>query len=156
MRHTASFTVETEGRDKGKMFLLTEMPAAKAEAWATRVLLALMGSNVNLPDGFENLGMAALAEMGLRAISGLKWDIAEPLLAEMFVGLKIHPDPKKMHISRDVIEDIDIEEISTRFQLRMEWWKLHMGFLMAAAPSLINRAAANVKEPQSSPKVLRS
>jgi hypothetical protein len=142
-RKIVNFTVTGEGRDKGKLFLLTEMTASKGEAWATRVLLALMASNVNLPENFADLGMAALAELGIRALSGLKWDVAAPLLAEMFDCIEIIPDPKKTHIHRPLIEE-DVEEIQTRVILRMEVWKLHMGFLMAVIPSLegtVKRAA---------------
>jgi hypothetical protein len=134
-RKIVNFTVTGEGRDKGKLFLLTEMTASKGEAWATRVLLALMASNVNLPENFADLGMAALAELGIRALSGLKWEVAAPLLAEMFDCIEIIPDPKKTHIHRVLIEE-DVEEIQTRVILRMEVWKLHMGFLMAVIPSL--------------------
>jgi hypothetical protein len=142
-RKIVNFSITSEGRDKGKLFLLTEMSASKGEAWATRVLLALMASNVNLPENFSDLGMAALAELGIRALSGLKWDVAAPLLAEMFDCIEIIPDPKKTHIHRALIEE-DVEEIQTRVILRMEVWKLHMGFLMAVIPSLegtVKRAA---------------
>lgn len=134
-RKIVQFHVTDEGRDKGKLFLLTEMTASKGEAWATRALLALAASNVNLPDGFASLGVAALAELGIRALSGLKWEVAAPLLAEMFECVQIVPDPKKPHVYRELIEE-DIEEIKTRMILRMEVWKLNLGFLMAALPSL--------------------
>ncbi len=134
-RKVSNFTVTAEGRDKGKLFLLTEMTASKGEEWAMRALLAIAASNVNLPEGFTSLGAAALAELGIRALTGLKWEVAAPLLAEMFECVQIIPDPKKTHIVRPLIEE-DIEEIQTRFTLRMEVWKLNLGFLMAAIPSL--------------------
>lgn len=142
-RKTAVYKVKHEGRDKGKQFLLTEMDAEQGEAWAIRVLLALMASNVSLPDGFENLGMAAVAQMGLQAISGLKWEVAKPLLDEMFGCIEITPDPKKTHVHRALLsEPADIEEIRTRFDLRIEVWQLHMGFLTAVLPSLKSRVKA--------------
>lgn len=146
MRKTAQYTVDDEGRDKGKVFLITEMSAAQGEAWACRALLALMGSNTQLPDGFESLGMAGLAELGFKMLANLRWDIAEPLLAEMMACLKIIPDPKKLSVVRDLLETTgngeDIEEISTRFKLKAEVFKLHTGFLKAVAPSLFEKAAA--------------
>ena len=72
MRKVAQYTVTDEGRDKGKVFSITEMSSSRAEAWATRVLLALMGSNADLPENFDELGMAGLAELGLKSIGGLK------------------------------------------------------------------------------------
>lgn len=140
-RATANITITTEGRDRGKVFVITEMPASRAEAWATRALLALMANNVELPDGFENLGMAAMAELGIKALSGLTWQVAEPLLAEMWECVQYMPDPRNPVVLRALIED-DIEEIKTRVQLRAEVWKLHTGFLKAVAPSASSGLAA--------------
>jgi hypothetical protein len=148
-RKIAQWTVEDEGRDKGKVFLLTEMPASRAESWATRVLLALMGSNTNLPENFADMGMAGLAELGLKAIAGLKWEVAEPLLEEMLQCVQIIPNPAKPQVVRALVES-DIEEILTRFKLRVEVWKLHMDFLQAVAPSFstgIKSAAASMNRP---------
>jgi hypothetical protein len=134
-RKIANYTVTAEGRDKGKIFLITEMSAAHAESWALRVLLALVGANVNLPENFAELGMAGVAELGIRALSGLKWEVAEPLLEEMFECCEIIPDRSKTHVHRTLI-DSDIEEVSTRLKLRMEVFKLHTDFLQAVAPSI--------------------
>ena len=134
-RNVSQYTVTDEGRDKGKVFVLTELPASRAEAWATKALLALMNGAVDLPEGFDRLGMAAMAELGVKALSGLKWEVAEPLLAEMWSCVQIMPDPAKPQIVRNLIEE-DIEEILTRVKLRAEVWKLHTGFLKAVAPFL--------------------
>jgi hypothetical protein len=147
-RNTLNYTVTDEGRDKGKTFVLTEMPASRAEAWAMRAILALLANNVELPDGFERLGMAGMAEVGIKALSGLKWDVAEPLLSEMWDCVQIMPDPSKPHVVRPLIEE-DVEEITTRVKIRAEVWKLHTGFLKAVAPSTFgdSPAAAKVKKP---------
>ena len=134
-RHTATYTVEDEGRDRGKNFLITEMPASRGEAWAYRALLALIAGGVELPDGFERMGMAGMAELGIKALAGLRWEVAEPLLAEMWDCIEIIPDPAKPRIFRALIED-DVEEVMTRGKLRAEVWKLHTGFLKAAALSI--------------------
>lgn len=134
-RNTANYTVQDEGRDQGKVFVLTEMPASRAESWAMRALLALMAGGVEVPPGFDRMGMAAMAEMGIKALVGLKWEVAEPLLAEMWSCVQIMPDPSKPHVIRNLIEE-DIEEITTRIKLRAEVWKLHTGFLKAVAPSI--------------------
>jgi len=133
-RLVSNYTVTKEGRDLGKTFVITEMPASRAEAWATRALLALMAGGVELPDGFERMGMAGMAEVGIKALTGLKWEVAEPLLAEMFDCIQIMPDKSKPAIVRDLIEQ-DIEEIITRFDLRMEVWNLHAGFFQTVAQS---------------------
>jgi hypothetical protein len=134
-RNTANYTVTDEGRDQGKVFVLTEMPASRAESWAMRALLALMAGGVEVPPGFDRMGMAAMAEMGIKALVGLKWEVAEPLLAEMWSCVQIMPDPTKPHVIRNLIED-DIEEITTRIKLRAEVWKLHTGFLKAVVHSI--------------------
>lgn len=134
-RATANYTVTDDGRDKGKVFVITEMPASRAESWAMRAILALMAGGVEVPEGFDRMGMAAMAEIGIKALAGLKWDVAEPLLAEMWSCVMYIPDPSKPHVIRNLIEE-DIEEISTRIKIRAEVWKLHTGFLTAAAPSI--------------------
>ena len=143
-RATANYTVTDEGRDNGKVFVITEMPASKAESWAMRALLALMAGGVEVPDGFERMGMAGMAEVGIRALAGRKWEVAEPLLAEMWECVQIMPDPSKPHVVRALIEQ-DIEEVATRLKLRGEVWKLHTGFLKAVAPSISggSKVAAN-------------
>jgi len=134
-RKIANVTISREGRDKGKLFLITEMSSARAESWAMRILLALIGSNANIPENFAELGMAGLAELGMRSLGGLKWEVAEPLLDEMMTCIQIIPDPSKTHVARPLIES-DIEEVSTRFDLRVEVWKLHLDFLQAVVPSI--------------------
>ena len=134
-RKIANYAVSHEGRDKGKLFLITEMSASRAEAWATRCLLALIGNDTDIPENFADLGMAGLAELGMRSLGSLKWEVAEPLLAEMMECVQVIPDPKVRHVVRPLIED-DIEEVLTRLNLRMEVWKLHMDFLSAVIPSI--------------------
>jgi hypothetical protein len=97
--------------------------------------------------GFDRMGMAGMAEIGIRALSGLKWEVAEPLLAEMWSCVQIMPDPSKTHLVRNLIEE-DIEEITTRVKLRAEVWKLHTGFLKAVVHSISggSRAAAASKK----------
>lgn len=133
-RKVANWRVEDEGRDKGKLFLITEMSAARAESWAMRVLLALIGANVDVPENFQELGMAGLAELGMKSLGGLKWEVAEPLLAEMFECVQAIPDPSKTHVVRGLV-DSDIEEVSTRLKLRAEVFRLHTDFFTAAGPS---------------------
>ena len=123
MRKTETITITDDGRDKGKMFLLTEMPAEKAEKWALRAFLALARSGVELPDDVQQLGMAGMAIVGLRALGGVQFSDAEELLDEMFECVQII----ESKITRRPTGD-DIEEIATRAQLRIEVLKLHAGF----------------------------
>lgn len=132
-RKTLNFTVQQEGRDLGKTFVITEMTAARAESWAMRALLALIGGNAQIPEGFERMGMAGMAEVGLKALQGLDYKVAEPLLDEMMGCIRVMPDPSKPHVLRKMIDE-DTEEVATRIALKTEVWKLHTDFLKAVAP----------------------
>jgi len=149
-RNTANITITDDTRDKGKVYVLTEMPSAKSESWAARAIMAMIKSGIQLPPGFDRLGMAGLAEVGLQSISGLKWEDAEPLLKEMLDCVQIMPDPTKPHVVRALMVDDDIEELSTRIKLRAEVWKLHVGFLKAVAP----QSPRNWQRPNKSPRRL--
>ena len=142
-RKTAQYKVEDEGRDQGKVFLLTEWDADQAEDWAMRVLLALIANNVDMPENFEELGMAGLAELGFKSLSKLKWEVAKPLFNEMLQCIEIIPDPSKAHVRRPLVLS-DIEEVATRLKLRMEVFNLHVDFSPAAVQSVFpgKRAAA--------------
>ena len=130
-RRTREYEVADEGRDLGKLFLITEMPASKAEAWAYRAILAMINGGVDIPDDAQKAGIAGIAQVGLKALLGLRWDILEPLLAEMWECVQIIPDAKNRR-PRKLIEE-DIEEPLTRSKIRLEVFDLHTGFLQAVA-----------------------
>lgn len=144
------------GRDSGKTFIITELPASQAESWALRALLALLSDGVDLPAGIETMGMAGMAEVGIRALSGLRWEVAAPLLEEMWQCVTIRPDSSRPDFARELVEQ-DIEEIATRIKLRAEIWKLHVDFLSAVAPSVSGggAAAAGGKRPSRNTKTSR-
>lgn len=125
-----------QGRDHGKVFQITEMPASKAEAWALRAFLALAAGNQDIPelDRIRTLGMAGIAILGFKALSGLDYDKAKPLFDEMFDCVRIVPDPSKPEVVRKLVED-DIEDVATRMKLRMEVFSLHTGFSLAGVRS---------------------
>lgn len=131
-RKTLTITIEAEGRDKGKAFLLTEMPASRAEKWGARALLALMRGGVEIPDEIASLGLAGLAVVGVKALGGLDWELAEPLLDEMFACIQIVPDASRPQVVRGLVED-DIEEVKTRLFLRKEILNMHIEFFTDAA-----------------------
>ncbi len=130
-RKTATVTISAEGRDKGKVFILTELSAYEAEDWAGRALFALMNAGVKIPDNIAEAGLAGVAAMGLKAIAKLPFDSAKPLLDKMMECIQIQPSPA---VTRALIPD-DIEEVATLLQLRKQVLGLHMDFSMAAAPS---------------------
>ena len=132
-RKQLSISISAPGRDLGKVFQITEMPASKAEKWAIRVMLALGKSGVEIPDDMGAQGMAGIAALGIRALTNLRFEDAEPLLAEMFECVKCVPEPSRPEVTRALIED-DIEEVATRLSLRKDILTLHIDFFTAVAP----------------------
>lgn len=130
MRKTLDVTITgspASNRDAGKVFRITEMPAAHAERWAGRALRALARSGVPLPDDIEQAGMAELASVGFRALAGVEDATFDSLMDEI-MGCVSVKEPK---LIRDLTED-DIEEVSTRLTLRLEVFQLITGFSLAA------------------------
>ncbi|EIK5991387.1 hypothetical protein LKA46_003246 [Salmonella enterica] len=125
-------TIDGQGRDKGKVFHLIEMPASQAEWWAMRAIMAMGRGGVDLPDDVRSMGMAALALEGLKALSKIPQEEAKPLMDEMMACIQFVPDPKNHSVRRPLIED-DIEEIITRLDLRAEVFRLHVDFFSTAA-----------------------
>lgn len=123
-RKTAVVTIESRGRDKGKVFVLTELPTYESEEWAGRALFALMGAGVEIPDNIAEAGLAGVAAMGIKALTKLSYDAAKPLLDKMLECIQIQPSPS---VTRALI-DGDIEEVSTMIKLRKEILNLHLSF----------------------------
>ena len=71
MRKEAMVTIDAPGRDQGKVYKLTEMPASQAEAWATRLMLCLARGGVDVPANFLDLGMEGIALVSIRALAGV-------------------------------------------------------------------------------------
>ena len=125
-RLTADYTVDANDRDHNKTYRITEMSAAQGEAWASRALLALAKGGM-LPGNLDGAGMAGIAQQGPQALRGLEWDILAPMMDEMMECVRFKTSSG---IIRDLAEG-DIEEITTRFNLRVAIWNLHTGFLRA-------------------------
>ncbi len=130
------------GRDQGKLYILKEMSAAEAERWAFRAFQALAKSGAELPDNVEGAGMAELAAVGFRALSGVSSDQIDWLMTEMMRCITFVPDPAQRMVTRSgsALIDDDIEELSTRLRLRMEVFELMTGFSLAAKLSTLTSA----------------
>lgn len=145
-RKTSTYVVPApatgEGnRDQGKVFLLTEMPARKAEKWATRALNLMARSGVDLPPDILRSGMASMFVVGVKALTSIDYEGAEPLLDEMMDCVALIPDPAKPGVTRPVHLDTDIEEVSTYLALRGEVFELHTGFSVAGILSSLGTLA---------------
>lgn len=139
-RKTVDITIDDEdSRDKGKTFRLKELSAEEAEDWLIAFGLAAARSGVILPPNFQEIGLAAIAGIGLQALGGMHLEEARPLLAKMFSCIKIIS--KATPDGREITKD-DIEEVSTRFRLRKEVIDLHTGFFTRAARLKLEREQA--------------
>lgn len=158
MRKTKTVVIGPDGgRDAGKVFLLTEMPARQAERWAQHALLLVASSGADV--GNVRGGMAGVAVMGIQALMGgaVKFAEVEPLLDEMMRCVQIVPDPRNTSVIRPLndrgVEGDDIEEVMTRVKLRAEVLDLHLGFSLADALSTL---AASASQPTDLPTTLTS
>lgn len=135
MRHTVPITIEDEGRDKGKTFVITEMPAVQGEKWASQLLSLLIKSGINLPEiPEEDSGMAGLAALG-DAAAPLIAVLHDPSLESWWDCVKYEHKPGAPLQAIMQGEGCQIEEIRTITHLRMEVLKLHTGFFSRANPS---------------------
>ena len=112
MRKAIEYRIDGDGRDSGKLFVITEMPSEQAFHWGMKALLAVMKSGIDMPEGFENSGMAGVATVGLKAISSLDFDTAKVLLDELMGCVKFAPDPNKLEVVRKIFAE-DIEDPMT-------------------------------------------
>jgi hypothetical protein len=72
--------------------------------------------------------MAGLASVGIGALLKVPFPIAEPLLDEMFECVQYEHKPKAPLQAIMAGNDSQIEEIKTRWRLRMALFELHLGF----------------------------
>lgn len=131
-RKTLRYTVSDAGRDQGKVFVITEMPASQAEKWAIRAFMAAASTGAEIPDDLSAMGMAGLFRLGSEALAKIPFALAEPLLDEMMGCVQIAPSAGNPNVVRGLIED-DIEEVATRARLRTQILQLHVGFSAADA-----------------------
>jgi hypothetical protein len=143
MRKTEVVVVPSDpkyGRDReptSKHFLLTEWPAARAEEWAIRAILAYNrgGVDINL-DRALGMGMRAIAIFGIQTFlrGQMRAEEIVPILNELLECVKIIRDPSARDketgepVATPIVSDDDIEEVATRLWLRSEVIRLHTGF----------------------------
>ena len=128
-RRTQVVTIDSkESRDAGKSFLITEMSAEQAEWWAFRALQSILGGDADVN---FNAPLAQLAAQSFRAMAAIPPDRARPLLEEMMTCVKVGLPNNG---SRELL-DGDIEEVSTRLQLRRAVFELHTGFSLRGGES---------------------
>jgi hypothetical protein len=129
-RKTLDFTITDDGRDKDKVFHLVEMPATQGERWALRTLRAALLAGMPITPDMISGGMQSIAAVGVSVLVSADLGELFALGDELMACVSIKPDPRNPGVTRPLIES-DIEEIKTRFQLKMEAFKLHTDFFKA-------------------------
>lgn len=145
MRKTATIVVPVTsnhvyGRDEGKSFLLTEMPASQAEDWAIRAAGSALRSGLDIPPSIVSAGFGAICFLALQNLMSGAWSDVKPLLDEMMACIQSVQNAD----IRPLYED-DIEEVATRAFLRDEVFRLHANFSVAESLRLVISALSEVK-----------
>ena len=122
-------------RDTGKIFLIHEWPAAKAEHWAVRALLAYNRGGGQIPLEAIGGGMQMIFLIGLNTFLRGQMQAEEviPILDELLDCVQVIRDPKArgpdgQPVATDLATEDDIEEPMTRLWLRSEVVRLHTHF----------------------------
>lgn len=140
----------TTGRDQGKVFVVHEWPAIRAEKWGWRMVCALKGTAGYIPlDIEENIaqhGMVGVAIRGLNAFlqAPVRFEDIEPLLDEMLTCVRMVRDPARPDIETELVPEMDITDVKTLGWLRGEVLRVHTGFSLAEA---LLRLTSAIKEP---------
>lgn len=130
------------GRDKGTKFLITEMPALRADKFSRRLQNAI-SKGVAQVDG---VGVSLLQPMGIDLASLADPDVMDALFAELLNSCVqfVSEDGRS---TRALVES-DINEVVTFEMLRKEAIAIHTFFL----PKAQNTSESPSKSPKDSPK----
>lgn len=124
--------IDADSRDYGKVYRVTEMSSAASEDWAMRLIMAAMGSGLDLGDTFDaqNMSLEAVARIGLSAFGKIPTPVMRSLMDEMKKQFTIKPEPvTQPEFVRPLNAPEDVEDVATWMKLRGEFMKMHLGFL---------------------------
>ncbi|WP_338805113.1 hypothetical protein WDV76_08800 [Xenorhabdus griffiniae] len=124
-----TITIES-GRDAGKMFVITEMPIVKADDWAMRALFTIANGGIDIGDLRPSMGMMAIAQVAIKALSNIRAEDGIPLLNELLDCVQIVPSGGN---ARAIEFNSDIRDVKTMFLLRKEALAIHIDFLTQGA-----------------------
>lgn len=133
--------ITLQDREHTFTFVIKEMPVTQLESWITRALLVATSAGVKLPGG-GTPGLASagelLAEKGLGLIStlgALDYDRVKPLLDEMLGCCYRKIDKVQERCTPETVDGY-IQDVTTLFKLRVEAFKLNLGFLQGELEKL--------------------
>lgn len=138
MLRTATVTIEREGRDKGGVLVLREMPAEQAAFWIMRAGQILIRAGADIPSDIAEHDITGFIAMGvgtlLSGIGKASWAETKPLLEELRTCVVSWTPPGgQAPLSMWGAISPQIMEISTHFQIYEEALSLTVGFSVAAA-----------------------
>lgn len=134
MQNSKLITIE-KGPDAEKTFRIRKMSALQLEKWCFRALIALFGSQADVPPGLaeaaQTSNAAAFVQIGLKGLTGLTWEKVESLYDELLRQVDKVPNPEnpeavvKLHNGN---ADAHVESAGTLFRLRAEVLALCLNF----------------------------
>lgn len=147
MRNEAQVTITRDGRDKGKVFVIREMPAMQATEWFDRAMQFVARSGIDVPPDIFEHGPAGFAVIGIgaamSAVGRAAYPDVKPLLEELMgCVVSLRSPNTAVDITMPAAIMGQIEEVATILQLREEVLSLHLGFSLAARLSQFRTMAA--------------
>ena len=125
-RRTKVVTIDAEdGRDHGKTFLITEMPADAAEWWSIRALQGILGANPDVDIDIFSAPLSKIAGFAFVGLARIPAEQLKPLMDEMKGCVSVLlPDGKT---TRALLPN-DVEDFMTWVELRKEVFEVQTGF----------------------------
>lgn len=132
-----------EGPDsQNKLFVISRMDAFTADKWAMKLIRGLARAGVEVPDSAMTGGIAGLAGVGMALFGHLDEKTCDDVLGTLMGCVKIKRGPEPHTVMPQPLMSADIEDPMTLTSLRTEAFKLHVGFLKAAASQISPLVAA--------------
>lgn len=129
MRKSITYIVEdSNSRDFGKKFIITEMSAFEAELFAHE-MLSYMARIHNLPDAMVDMGCHGLATYGMAALMGCSTFEYETISAKLLAGVRIAITGTDNTERERALLPEDTEEWKTLRELKDQVFKLNFDFL---------------------------
>ncbi len=150
MRELEVVTIDVDGRDKGKTFVIKEMSAWALEKFGYRLTLALTRAGVDIGE-FAGSGFAGLVMAGVMSMPLLDFRDAEPLLDEMMEYVFVRPDPARPDMMRPLMrtpdgDGDDVQEVTTFYAIRAAFMKMHARFFSKGMPSKVSTSGATTSQ----------
>lgn len=140
-----TYTHSKAGADHGKQFCLTRMDAFSADQWARHCLQAAIRGGARLGADLAQAGLAGLAALGVEIFGFMDETELDTALNRLMQCVTLQPDATNPALTRPVLA-ADFEEPETLGLVRAEVFRLHVGFLLAAAHQLFPVVAALLGE----------